>query len=165
MPSGPPPAHLRNPFGDTPPSGSHPTPISAATGPAGTSAPFEPQQHHHLDPTTTTTTPTSSTIARPPPPPPPPLPSTYANKASGALARFGKAIYGTATSAPTTPPTPLQPSGSVSPRPPSAAASMAALPGASAGEDEIIYKARSEIIAMGPSPTENAVAVAGKDCK
>lgn len=96
--------------------------------------------------------------------PNPPLPNTYANraanKASGALARFGKAIYGSTTSsAPTTPATLVSPisSGVGSPQGP---------PGVTGNKkDEIVFKARSEIIAMGPSPTENAVAIAGKDCK
>lgn len=111
---------------------------------------------------------TSPPLPPPPPPPPaPPLPAfgtnTYANraanKATGALARFGKAIYGgTTISAPTTPATPISPvppSGTVSPKLPMAASTRL---------DEIKFKTRSEIIAMGPSSTDNAVAIAGKDC-
>lgn len=112
----------------------------------------------------------SPPLLPPPPPPPPPAPplptfgtNTYANraanKASGALARFGKAIYGgTTISAPTTPATPFSPappSGTVSPKLPVAASTRL---------DDIKFKTRSEIIAMGPSSTDNAVAIAGKDC-
>lgn len=110
---------------------------------------------------------TSYSTQPPPAPPAPPLPSSYANKASGALARFGKAIYGGSVpaTAPVAAPTPVtaasSPSGSVSPR----RHTHLYPPPPPAQTDEIVYKARSEIIAMGPSPTENAVAIAGKDCK
>lgn len=95
--------------------------------------------------------------------------TTYANraasKASATLARFGKAIYGGSVTTSTSQPLSITSSGvSISgKRIPS---SHLPLDKAGANKtDTIKFTARSEIIAMGPSPTENAVSIAGKDCK
>lgn len=81
--------------------------------------------------------------------------NNYANrtsKATVALARFGKALYGSSSQVLATP-----------------AASFTtqdtSLTEMDVKKDSISFAARSEIIAMGPSPTDNAVAIAGKDCK
>lgn len=74
-------------------------------------------------------------------------------KPSSALSRLGKAFYGTPTIQATTPGV----SGAQSPtnaRRPDVKRPLF-----------LKYSARSEIVAMGPSHTENAVAVVGKDCK
>lgn len=81
------------------------------------------------------------------------------SKATGAFARFGKAIYG--YNPPQNPPsnnTSSNSNTSPSQRPPPNTKRQYK-------QDELQYTARSEIIAMGPSPTENAVAIAGKDCR
>lgn len=79
-----------------------------------------------------------------------------ANKTSTALIRFGKAIYGGGSSQ--------------NPLPPLSGATVPASRNSSATDkpfrpNSIQHVARSEIIAMGPSSTENAVAIVGKDCK
>lgn len=97
--------------------------------------------------------------------------NTYVNraaKATGALARFGKAIYGINDKPPQNPATPA-PNHIISnniPPPRPTAPHVPTIPTERPfKQDELNYTARSEIVAMGPSPTENAVAIAGKDCK
>lgn len=75
-----------------------------------------------------------------------------ASKATVALARFGKALYGSSNQVLTTPTTSFTTQDTSSTE-------------RNIKKNSISFAARSEIVAMGPSPTENAVAIAGKDCK
>ena len=107
---------------------------------------------------------TASHQTSPPPPPPPPLPTFGPTTYAGALARFGKAIYGGST-----PATPATLSSSNIPlrqqQQQQVQQSQRQPPVMPSRQDEIKYTARSEIIAMGPAHTDNVVAIAGKDCK